>query len=149
MPRPIIPLELTVDAPERTGIDGGVIKPLDSVAFRKNLQRLENEHVEVISVSLINSFANDAHEKEVAGILRQQFPAAEIVLSSDVFPEVGEYERAVTAAVNALVKPTVKNYLGHLTTLLQDDTDTIRVLKSDGGLTSIGIAEELPVNLLM
>ena len=148
-PTPVIPLELTVDAPERTAIDGKIVDPLDVVKFRRNLAPLKQENLDVISISLINSFANNEHELEVARILREEFPSVEIVLSSEVLPEVGEYERTVTASANALVKPTIKRYVSHLSTILNEDSDTIRILKSDGGLTGLKVAEELPVNLLM
>ncbi|KIV96567.1 hypothetical protein PV10_00415 [Exophiala mesophila] len=148
-PTPVIPLELTVDAPERTAIDGKIVDPLDVAKFRRNLIPLKQENLDVISISLINSFANNKHELEVARILREEFPSVEIVLSSDVLPEVGEYERTVTASANALVKPTIKRYVSHLSTILNEDSDTIRILKSDGGLTGLKVAEELPVNLLM
>lgn len=148
-PKPIIPLELTVNAPERVSIDGTVIQPLDVEKFRRNLAPLKKESPDVISLSLINSFANNVNEIAAARVLREEFPSAEIVMSSDVLPEVGEYERTVTTAANALVKPIIKRYVSHLSNILKDDTDTIRILKSDSGLTSLTVAEELPVNLLM
>lgn len=149
IPSPVIPLELTVDAPERVSINGQVIKPLDTDEFRRNLEPLRRENPEVITVSLINSFTNNINEVAAARVLQEEFPAAEIVLSSDVLPEVGEYERTVTTAANGLIKPTIKRYVSHLTTLLEDDSDTVRILKSDGGLTNLEVAKELPVNLLM
>lgn len=148
-PKPVISLELTVDAPERVSIDGEVLTPLDTKEFRRNLAGLKTEKLDVIALSLINSFTNNVNEVEAGHILREEFPAAEIVLSSDVLPEVGEYERTVTTAANAIIKPTIKRYVSHLSTLLENDCDVVRILKSDGGLTSLEVAEELPVNLLM
>ncbi|OJK02614.1 hypothetical protein ASPACDRAFT_57618 [Aspergillus aculeatus ATCC 16872] len=72
-----------------------------------------------------------------------------IIRSSDVLREVGEYERTVTTCTNALVKPVVQTYLSNLQTLLADDGDVIRILKSDGRLTSLELAGLLPVNILM
>ncbi|KAL4768605.1 Hydantoinase/oxoprolinase, partial [Aspergillus nidulans var. acristatus] len=72
-----------------------------------------------------------------------------IISSSDVLREVGEYEWTLTTCTNALVKPVVQTYLSNLQNLLAEDGNTIRILKSDGDLTSLGLAGELPVNILM
>ncbi|KAL4989306.1 Hydantoinase/oxoprolinase-domain-containing protein [Aspergillus falconensis] len=72
-----------------------------------------------------------------------------IISSSDVLREVGEHERTLTTCTHALVKPVVQTYLSNLQDLLVEDGNTIRILKSDGGLTSLGLAGELPVNILM
>lgn len=149
-PEPIVPLERTVQCIERIGKDGEVVTPIDVDHLRKNLQQLKRQKPEAITISLINSYSNDKHEKEVAEIVRQELgPDVEIICSAHVLPEAGEYERTVTASANAVVRPVVKQYLGGLQKLLQPDSRTIRILKSDGGLTSIPLAEELPVNLLM
>lgn len=111
---------------------------------------LKRQKPEAISVSLLNSFSNDINEKAVREILLEEFgPEVEIVTSCDVLPEIQEYERTVTVTANAIVKPVVKKYMTNLTKLLSEDTDTIRILKSDGGLTSGELASQLPVNILM
>lgn len=76
-------------------------------------------------------------------------PDIKIICSADVLPKAGEYERTVTASANAFVKPLIKRYMGALEKLLSPDSKTIRILKSDGGLTSLDLAGELPINLLM
>lgn len=146
----IVPLERTVQCIERIGVDGEVVTPVDVEDLRKGLQQLKRQKPEAITISLINSYSNDKHERQVAEVVRQELgPEVEIICSAHVLPEAGEYERTVTASANAVVRPVVKQYLGGLQKLLQPDSRTIRILKSDGGLTSIPLAEELPVNLLM
>lgn len=147
-PEPIVPLERTVEAVERVAITGEVVRQLDKVAFRESLGDLKRQKPEAISVSLLNSFSNDINEKAIREILLEEFPGVEIVTSYDVLPEIQEYERTVTVTANAIVKPVVKKYMTGLSNLLADDTDTIRILKSDGGLTSSELAGELPVNIL-
>jgi 5-oxoprolinase (ATP-hydrolysing) len=99
---------------------------------------------------LINSYVNDEHELAAEKIVREEFGNdMEVVLSSKVRPEAGEYERTVTAAANGVVKPLVKRYMDNLKTRLDDDSKTLRILKSDGALTSTQLAGDLPVNLLM
>lgn len=149
-PEPIVPLERTVVCPERISIFGQVIRPLHEEGFKKNLADLKRQNIESISVSLLNSFSNDVHEKKVCQMLEDEFgPDVEIVRSSEVLPLPGEYERTETTTTNAVVKPIVKRYLRNLQTLLAEDTETIRILKSDGDLTSVELAGELPVNILM
>jgi len=129
---------------------GQTITPVNKQALLADLVDLKRQNPEAITISLLNSYQNDKHEKEVAAIVREFFgPKVEIICSADVLPEVGEYERTVTAAANAVVKPVVKHYLSELKKLLASDSQTIRILKSDGGLTSLDLAGDLPVNLLM
>ena len=149
-PEPVVPLERTVVCPERIAITGEVFKPLDKESFRKNLAELKRQKPEAISVSLLNSFVNDTHEKQVCDILAQEFgPSVEIVRSSDVLPLPGEYERTETTTANAVVKPVVKRYLHNLEGLLKEDTNILRILKSDGDLTSVDLAGQTPVNILI
>ena len=149
-PEPIVPLERTVICPERISISGEVVRALDEEVFLENLQDLKRQNVEAVSIALLNSFSNDTHERRVREIIEKEFgPNVEIVLSSEVLPVPGEYERTETTTVNAVVKPVVKRYLRNLQNLLTEDTDTIRILKSDGDLTSVDLAGELPVNILM
>lgn len=149
-PPPMIPLERTVECSERIGADGSIVSPLDEALFRKNLVDLQRQKPEAIVISFMNGYRNDVHEKQAAAIVRDVFgPDVEIVSSAEVLPELGEYERTVTAAANAVVKPLIRKYLQGLERLLAADSKTIRILKSDGGLTSLDLASELPVNLLM
>lgn len=149
-PTPIVPLERTVECPERVSIKGEIVKKIDRELFKKNLAPLKRQNPEAISVSLLNSFSNDANEKEVVEILKEEFgDAVEIVCSADVLPEVGEYERTVTTSANAIMRPVVKTYLTNLESNLAKDTSLLRILKSDGRLTSMDLAGELPVNILM
>ncbi|KAI0019518.1 putative hydantoin utilization protein A [Xylariomycetidae sp. FL0641] len=149
-PEPVVPLERTVQCPGRIAPTGEVMIPLDEGALRENLKDLKRQAPEAITVSLMNSYVNDEHERAAERIVREEFgPDMEIICSADVLPEAGEYERTVTASTNAVVKPIVKRYMEGLQKLLLPDSKTIRILKSDGGLTSLALAGELPVNLLM
>ncbi|QSZ33452.1 hypothetical protein DSL72_005020 [Monilinia vaccinii-corymbosi] len=149
-PDPIVPLESTVQCTGMIGYDGQIVTSVDEDSLRVDLARLKRQNPEAITISLINAYKNNAHEKQVAKVLREESgPEVEIVCSSDVLSEMGEYERTVTASANAIVKPVVKNYLTNLQTLLSEDSETIRILKSDGGLTTLDLAGDLPINILM
>jgi 5-oxoprolinase (ATP-hydrolysing) len=149
-PEPIVPLERVVQCRERMSVQGDTVAPVHVEALRNDLKDLIRQRPEAVAISLLNSYCNDAHERIVADIVREELgPDIAIICSSDVLREVGEYERTVTTCANAFVKPVVKTYLNNLSTALAEDTDTLRILKSDGGLTSVGLAGDLPVNILM
>ena len=148
-PPPIIPLERTLQVPERIGVDGEEVKPVDEETLREKLLTVKGK-VKAVTVSLLNSWVSGEHEKQVGKVVKDVLgEEVEVSLSHEVLPELGEYERTVTTATNSVVKPEVKRYLAGLGDKLKDDTPTIRILKSDGGLTNLGLAGDVPVNILM
>lgn len=148
---PIAPLELTVEIEERLSADGSVIDPVNEASVREQLARLESRGVEAITVCLINSYANGAHERQVKEIAEKVLPNVPVSISSEVIPEMQEYERAVTTVANSFVRPVVQRYISNLTTNIDEMTGgaSLHILRSDGGLASAQSAQELPVNLLM
>jgi 5-oxoprolinase (ATP-hydrolysing) len=145
---PVIPLERTLQCKERIGVDGEVVSPVDEETLREELLTVKGK-VMAVTISLLNSWVSGEHEKQVAAIVREVLPDVEVSLSHEVLPELGEYERTVTAATNSVVKPEVRRYLLGLQDKLKDDVSDVRILKSDGGLTDLGLAGEFPVNILM
>ena len=149
-PDPVVLLERTVQCHERMSVGGETVEEVNVDALRKDLADLKRQKPEAIAISLLNSYTNDKHEKIVAKVLQEEFgPDVDIVCSSDILREAGEYERSVTTSANALVMPVVKNYLSKLTNALKEDSETIRILKSDGGLTNLEVASKSPVSILM
>ncbi len=150
-PEPMAPLEATIEAPERIGADGAVVRPLDEAKLRLNLKRLAEEKVEAITVCLINSYMNDAHERRVAAICAEEMPGVPVSISADILPEMQEYERALTTVANSAVRPTVSRYVANLERELAawGSTAKLNLLRSDGGLMSAEKSRNAPVNLLM
>jgi len=148
---PLAPLELTVEAAERIGAKGNVVEVLDEDDIRAKLQFLRAQGIEALTVCLINSFANDCHERRIREIATEEIPSVPVSLSSDVVPEMQEYERTVTTVANSYVRPRVASYIDSLRGELgRTMTDVqLHILRSDGGLASASAAESLPVNLLM
>ncbi len=147
------PLELTIEADERMGADGAVVKPLDVDALKKDLKALAaTGEVEALTICLINSYINGKHEVEVRDVAQKVFSNIPISISSQVVPEMQEYERTETTVVNSYVRPQVSKYVSNLQSSLQerlgDDVD-LAILRSDGGLASARAAGESPVNMLM
>lgn len=150
-PEPLAALENTVEVIERIGAKGEVVIPLDEADVRTKLRYLKSQGVEALSVSLINSYANMAHEKRIGEIAAEELPRIQVSLSSEVLPELREYERAITTVANAYVQPQVSRYMDNLAskTKVRDSATKLYILKSDGGLISAGIAAENPVSVMM
>ncbi len=148
---PMAPLSCTVEAHERIGARGEVVEPLDEDRLRTSLRGLASKKIEALTVCLINSFANGAHERRIREIAQEELPNIPVSLSSEVVPEMQEYERAVTTVANSYVRPGVQRYVKNLTRKLQEKASKVKlhILRSDGGLAAAAAAEELPVNLLM
>ncbi len=148
-PEPLAALENTVEVDERIGSDGGVIRELDEGDVRTQLAKLKG--VEALAVSLINSFADPAHERRIAEIAAEVLPDVPVSLSSDVLPEMREYERTVTTVANGYVQPQVKRYVSALGEQLREGgiTGELAILRSDGGLSPAPVAVESPVTMLL
>ncbi len=149
----LAPLELTIEADERMGADGNSVKALDAKALRSDLKILaDTGKVEALTICLINSYVNGEHEAQVRDVAREIFGDIPISISSDVVPEMQEYERTETTVVNSYVRPQVSKYVQNLQTSLQErlrDDVNLAILRSDGGLASARASSESPVNLLL
>ena len=149
----LAPLELTIEANERMGADGASVKSLDEVALHADLVTLKAKgQVEALTICLINAYVNPAHEKQAKAIAEEVFEGVPISISSEVVPEMQEYERTETTVVNSYVRPEVENYVRNLQGSLEEkmgDDVLLSILRSDGGLASGRGAAESPVNLLL
>ena len=114
-PRPLAPRRLRMEVDERIGPRGQVWRELDDATVEAAVDRLAAAGVEAVAVSLINSYANADHERRVGKIVAARMPkGTHITLSSDILPEIREYERTSTTVVNAYIGPTVEHYLAAL-----------------------------------
>ena len=149
----LAPLELTIGACERIGADGEVVAELDENQLRKDLKALHAlGEVEALTICFINAYINGVHERRAGEIAAEIFTDTPISISSDVVPEMQEYERTETTVVNSYVRPEVANYVSNLQAALDDKmgSDTqLSILRSDGGLASARASAESPVNMLM
>jgi N-methylhydantoinase A len=149
----LAPLELTIGAHERMGADGAVVRTLDEDQLRKDLTTLRaTGEVEALTICFINSYINGTHEGRASEIAAEIFTDTPISISSDVVPEMQEYERTETTVVNSYVRPEVANYVSNLQAALDEKmgSDTqLSILRSDGGLASARASSESPVNMLM
>ncbi len=149
----LAPLELTIGASERIGADGGIVRALDEDKLRVDLKTLRARGaVQALTICFINAYINGEHERRARDIAAEIFTDTPISISSEVVPEMQEYERTETTVVNSYVRPEVAKYVRYLQAALEErmGADTqLSILRSDGGLASARGAAESPVNLLM
>lgn len=143
----LAPLEATVEVKERIDADGMVVRPLDEGDLRRQIATLKREKVKAVTVCLMNAYVNAAHEECVRKVLAEEMPGTPVSLSSEVLPEMYEYERALTTVANSYIRPNVATYLGNLQRAIPGSK--LSILRSDGGLSSEENACRFPVNLLM
>ena len=154
MKKPLLaPLELTIEASERVGADGSIVKALDEEKLTQSLLALKDKGgFTALTISFINAYVNGENERQAQAVAQRVFPDMPISISSDVVPELQEYERTETTVVNSYVRPEVAKYVDNLYGALTDRMGSdihLSILRSDGGLASARSAAESPVNLLM
>ncbi|GAA6202963.1 hydantoinase/oxoprolinase family protein [Aquicoccus sp. SU-CL01552] len=123
-PAPLVPPEMVVGLSERMDCHGAAVRPLDPDEVREQLQKLVDQGVQGIVVSLMWSFLNPEHEREVRRIVEEEYPeeflgSMPVTLASEVSPKAGEYTRTMTALVNAYIHGVMTQELGDLTTNLR------------------------------
>jgi N-methylhydantoinase A len=150
-PEPLAALDDTVEVRERIGARGEIVRELDEANAREALGHLKRRGVEAITVSLINAYANPVHERRIRELAKEEAPELPVSLSSEILPEMREYERTITTVANSYVRPTVARYLSSLRRELKSRGvgALLKLLRSDGGLMSFEAAEEAPVNMLL
>ncbi|MDP6436519.1 MAG: hydantoinase/oxoprolinase family protein [Gammaproteobacteria bacterium] len=149
----LAPLELTIGANERIGAGGETIRELDEEALRKDLEKLKaTGEIEALTICFVNAYINGANEQKAAAIAREIFGDTPISVSSEVVPEMQEYERTETTVMNSYVRPEMQLYIDNLQAALNKqmgDDVLLSLLRSDGGLASGRAAADSPVNMLM
>ena len=148
-PRPLVPRYLRLEVEERIAANGDVLEPLDEESVHFAIERLVEERVVSVAVCLLNAYLNPDHENRIGELLRAS-GRWEVSLSSEVMPEIKEYERTSTTVINAYVMPVVRSYLSDLSSRLQTlGIDApLRIMQSGGGVTEAGAALERPVQIL-
>lgn len=149
-PRLLIPQRRTIQAPERVGSKGTIIRPLDEAETLRRLACLKDSGVEAVAVCLLFSFMNPAHELRLRELIHQVVPEAYVFLSCEILPQIREYRRLATTAANAYVAPTVIRYLDHLEQTLASHGIRRRlyVMQSLGGCLTTGIVRKNPAQMI-
>lgn len=150
-PDPLASLADTRGIPERMNARGEIVRDLDVERATALIDDLCSSGIEALTISLMHSYANPAHEQALAKIVRERYPDIPVSVSSDILPEFREYDRAITTVMNDYVRPIMKRYLSRIETRLKEEGVTARlhIVRSDGGLMSAQAASERPVHTVL
>ena len=147
---PLVPRALRLPVPERVNAAGKVLTALDEAAVIAHFETLKSEGVTSVAVGLLHAYANPDHEQRIGALVAEQFPDMALSLSSDVCPEIREYERQTTTVANAYVKPIMSDYLADVENRLKATgfTAPCLMMTSGGSLVTIATARDFPVRLI-
>ncbi|MCH2190830.1 MAG: hydantoinase/oxoprolinase family protein [Gammaproteobacteria bacterium] len=150
LPEPLLPRYQRYTLPERINALGEVMVALDPNKVDAMVDRITAAGYESVAVGFLHSYINDSHERQVRDAFAAKAPQIMVSLSSEVSPQMREYERFNTAVANAYIKPLMKSYLGRLEQRLRDQgvACSIFLMHSGGGIISIESAAEFPVRLV-
>ncbi|MDJ1136983.1 hydantoinase/oxoprolinase family protein [Streptomyces iconiensis] len=150
LPRPLVPRHLRFGVSERVLADGSVDTPLDTAAVKRLATELSGAGVEAVAVCFLHSHTNGAHERQAREIIRSVAPELRVALSSEVNPEIREYERASTTLANVYVQQLVETYLEDLRARLRGlglRCDPL-IMLSNGGVAAVDVARRFPIRML-
>jgi len=150
LPPPLVPRRLRLPVRERTDAQGNVLIPLDEASVTRALDTLAAQSIEAVAVGFLHSFTNPDHERRVGERVAKRLPEVAVTLSSDVSPEMREYERFSTACANAYLQPLMGSYLKKLEHELAQAgfRCPMLLMTSGGGITTTETAIRFPVRLV-
>ena len=139
----------TMTVAQRTTYEGEVLEPLDEAGLRETAARLRERGVEAVAVSFLHSYINDAHERRAQEILADEMPGSYVCRSSDILPEIREFERTSTTVANAYLGPVLERYLAALLARLEGTgyDGPVLITHSGGGVMSIEAARRIPARI--
>lgn len=150
LPLPLVPRRRRLPICERINARGEILQVLDESSVARAIETLAAEDVEAVAIGFLHSFTNPAHEHRVGDAIARALPNIAVTLSSDVSPEMREYERFSTACANAYLQPMIGRYLANLERNLQRAgfRCPMLLMTSGGGITSVETAIRFPVRLV-
>ncbi len=150
LPEPLLPRQSRFTVLERVSAKGDVLVPLSCADVEHVVEAIRLAGYTSVAVGLIHSYLNDAHEKMIRNVLMEKLPGVMISLSSEVSPQMREYERFNTTVANAYIKPLMKSYLSRLGAKLGAEGVGCKIflMHSGGGIISLDSAAEFPVRLV-
>jgi N-methylhydantoinase A len=149
-PPPLVERYLRLEVTERMDHRGNVLVPLTDSEVEQVLERLLAEGIEALAVCLLHSYVNPAHEIRIKEIVARKAPGLLVCISSEVLPEIKEYERTSTTVINAYVLPVVRQYCSHLRADLEriGIEAPLHIMQSNGGLMTADASAERPCNMI-
>jgi N-methylhydantoinase A len=149
-PTPLVPRRWRREVTERILADGSVLTPLDQPGAVAAVEALLAQGVEAIAICLLHAYRNPAHERALADLVRRMAPGLPVSCSSEVVPEIREYERTSTTVANVYVMPLMAHYLDDLERKLQEQgvRGNFYIMLSSGGIATPETAKRVPVRLV-
>ena len=149
-PVPLVRRRWRFEVDERLDHKGNVLRPIDHRSIDRAIDAVRAEDLEALAICLVHAYANPAHERAVAEAIRARLPGLHLTLSSEVLPEIREFERTSTTVTNAYVMPVIDLYLSALETQLDSlgMAAPILIMQSNGGVMSSRRARQRPVQLI-
>lgn len=146
-PEPLVARRYRRGVNERVSAEGDVLVALDADELRQTVQEMVDEGIDSLAICFLNSYKNPVHELHARRIVQADFPDLPVSISHDVLPEIKEYERTSTTAVNAYILPAMRTYLSRLKADLEDMgvQASLQIMASNGGMMGVGPASEKPV----
>lgn len=150
MPQPLVPRYLRFGVPQRTLADGTTLQELDTAFVEQLTRELVANGIEAVAIAFLNSFANPSAEREARAIIQRTAPGMRVSISSEVVPEIREFERTSTTIVNVYVQDRVEKYLRELQVRLEriGFTGSLFLIISSGGIATVDTTMRFPVRLL-
>jgi N-methylhydantoinase A len=149
-PRPLVPRYLRFGVPQRTLADGTTLRELDVAYVERLARELAANGIQSVAICFVHSYANPEAERQARAAVRRVAPKMRVTLSSDVAPEMREYERTSTAVANVYVQGRVERYLRELQARLarMGFDGTFLMMLSSGGVATADTAAQFPIRLL-
>jgi N-methylhydantoinase A len=146
-----VPRHLCYGVPERVLYTGEISSPLDTARAEEIVRDIRRREIRSIAVSLLHSYANPAHERQLLDIIGRVHPGAYVTLSSEVLPEFREYERTSTICINSFVMPKVNDYVAFLEERLREVgvASELYIMQSNGGVITAGMAREMSARTVL
>ncbi|MBM36046.1 MAG: hypothetical protein CL460_02590 [Acidimicrobiaceae bacterium] len=149
-PEPLVPRDLRFGIPERLDSTGRVLRDLEISELEESIRAMKESAVESVAIGFLHSYMNAEHEQRAADFVRAHWPDVAISLSSEVCPEIREYERLSTTCANAYIQPLLTRYLEDLESRRRSlgMTCPMLLMQSGGGLGTLEDALRFPVRLV-
>lgn len=150
LPKPLVPRHLRFGVPERTLADGSIEIPLDTERLARIASELDAAGVEAVAVCFLHSYANAEHERRAREVITETAPRLRVALSSEVNPEIREYERSSTTLANVYVQGLTEDYLSDLKSRLErlGVASSPSIMLSNGGVATVDTARRFPIRML-
>ena len=150
MPAPLVPRNLRMEVNERLDKDGNILTALDMAEVALRVDALAAAGVESIAVCLLHAYANPAHEEAIGQLIAKKLPGLSVTLSSELLPQVREYERTINTVINAYLQPAVSHHLAALEESLREIgvPAPLYMMHGAGGVVNVDTAARFPLKLL-